>query len=104
MVKYQFIIKYHFGKSFSLASRIIISKLSLMHRISDEFARNYIKTLVIPGAVERFMAEKDREQHNGNICFCRVLVYFIKFGCSNAKKKVKHMMVPMVCSQDKNDK
>ena len=72
-----------------------------MHRISDEFARNYIKTLVIPGAVERFMAEK--EQHNGNICFYRVLVYLIKFGCSNAKK-VLHIMVPMVCSQDKNDK
>ena len=57
-----------------------------MHRISDEFARNYIKTLVITGAVERFMAEKDREQHNGNVCVCRVLVYFIKCGCSNAKK------------------
>ena len=57
-----------------------------MYRISDEFARNYIKTLVIPGAVERLMAEKDREQHNGNVCFCRVLVYLIKFGCSNAKK------------------
>ena len=37
--------------------------------ISDEFALNYVKTLVIPGALEKFRAEEDRDKHNGRNAF-----------------------------------
>ena len=37
--------------------------------ISDEFALNYVKTLVIPVALEKFRAVEDRDKHNGKNAF-----------------------------------
>ena len=56
--------------------------------ISDEFARNYIKTLVFPGAMERYRAEQERDQYNGKINFVCLASLSFKFGCSDVKRQV----------------
>ena len=41
--------------------------------VSDEFALHYVKTLVIPGAMERYRVEQDREKTNGKVWHCHKL-------------------------------
>ena len=46
--------------------------------ISVEFALNYVKTEVIPGAIELYLLEQERDKNNGKI----VIPSNFKFGRS----------------------
>ena len=68
-----FIFKNHeFSEGVANLSVLVTQNISI---ISDEFALNYVKTLVIPGALEKFRAEEDRDKHNGKNAFLINLPY-----------------------------
>ena len=78
-------------KNVALYGKIIITGfLHLFALFSVEFALNYVKTEVIPGAVERYLAEQEREKNNGKILM-------IMFCCVPGLYKFRTHYVSQIC-------